>query len=1217
MACERAGYWRLTLDRLRFDHEGLTVTARRLETLQPIGYLVDRLIPGWLTSSTAPGLRVLDWELELPPANPTALPATNSTHAVLSQIRDLLKASETWLPTAELTGGRIRAAGEDVRLATLRWESGHIRGRLETARLAGPVQLEAARTRDDGLSLRLTGDPGQAEFVVTPRATDQAWVLDGRLIAFKNEVALDARWAKTGWLPAEARVAAAELRWPTSLMPPPESVANPGGAFTLDWHDERGRLSLRLEAGWHVPSHAEPIPASLELEAEADLAQARVTRLTLASTPLRVELESPLTTRLADLPALPPFRLRTRLDPGALAPDLVTGGWDGVVAGEARPDGSLPLTFAFTGAELVALGTPVNEASVAGSVEWPVVQLSETRVVWGNLRFQAAATADVAAGAFRKLDWSIEGLPPLAVLQGLPLRSLKADGQITGPFAKPEHAGTLHAELIELAGPHPVSANLGWQGTGMNLEAWDLGAAAGPLTWDLGGSLRLPGLQPLDAEIELERLVWTCDGLKRGHLLRPARLGLRLQDRPRSPTPGPEPAAANSATDRTTDTTPPNLTEFVAQLGPVVIGGDELQLDLAGEVRWPTTGHLELNTAAFPLADLRHLVPALPPELHLESLRASLGWTNGPVITDARSAISFLLPAQGDLRLVTDLRLDRRGLHAAGQVLHGTNESVAQVKAELPWRAEIREGTLRTVRDPESLLSLRVEAKEDTEAWGLLTSRLGLALARPRLQVDVSSRGDRVRGNAEFQATSVRSAQTFAGTQSPPVEQVAVKLDLHEDGLLRADLGFEVAGQRATGRLELPLAPLDLTGEGWAWPPDWGRAQGGVRLPDWSIEALAPWLPPPLLPAGTVAASVRLDPGLALAGEFEVKGLTTRPLPSVGAVREVNVRGRLAPTGIEVTDGRAELSGRPVHFSGFYKLVTDDGPRFRAELAGTNLALVRTSDVFLRGDARIELSGTDVTNATVTGEVKLHDSLLLRELQSLVAGGVQQPESRPPFFSVDVDPFSAWRLDVRVTGDRFLRVVTPVFRGWISTGLQLGGTLREPIAVGEVTVPEGRVVFPFGALAVDQARVSLTREDPFRPHLQVRASGRNFGYDLRLDATGPADAANLVFGSVPPLSSTQVLMMLTTGDVPGEAYSYSTRGKLQNIGMFVGREFLGQLGGDPGEERLTMRTGEEVTDRGQLTYRIEYRLTPRWSLFGEQDRFDTYLGGVIYTLYEK
>jgi hypothetical protein len=74
---------------------------------------------------------------------------------------------------------------------------------------------------------------------------------------------------------------------------------------------------------------------------------------------------------------------------------------------------------------------------------------------------------------------------------------------------------------------------------------------------------------------------------------------------------------------------------------------------------------------------------------------------------------------------------------------------------------------------------------------------------------------------------------------------------------------------------------------------------------------------------------------------------------------------------------------------------------------------------------------------------------------------------------------------------------------------------------------------------------------------------------------------------------------------------------LQNIGMFVGREFLGQLGGDPGEERLTMRTGEEVTDRGQLTYRIEYRLTPRWSLFGEQDRFDTYLGGVIYTLYEK
>ncbi|RME91869.1 MAG: hypothetical protein D6766_11105 [Verrucomicrobia bacterium] len=74
---------------------------------------------------------------------------------------------------------------------------------------------------------------------------------------------------------------------------------------------------------------------------------------------------------------------------------------------------------------------------------------------------------------------------------------------------------------------------------------------------------------------------------------------------------------------------------------------------------------------------------------------------------------------------------------------------------------------------------------------------------------------------------------------------------------------------------------------------------------------------------------------------------------------------------------------------------------------------------------------------------------------------------------------------------------------------------------------------------------------------------------------------------------------------------------MQQIGMFLGKEFLGRLTGDPEDDRLTIRSGQEVSDRGQLTYEIEYRLSDRWSLFGARDRFDSYDGGVKWRVYSK
>jgi translocation and assembly module TamB len=434
------------------------------------------------------------------------------------------------------------------------------------------------------------------------------------------------------------------------------------------------------------------------------------------------------------------------------------------------------------------------------------------------------------------------------------------------------------------------------------------------------------------------------------------------------------------------------------------------------------------------------------------------------------------------------------------------------------------------------------------------------------------------------------------------------------DGPLTVEARAAVLGQPGELSATLPWSSLLSAAKGKL---DWGQWTAHLRLPDWDMVALAPLTKGLLRPRGQLDADVTLSPGRQWAGHLRLSGLATRPIAPVGVLRGISADLRLGSDGLRLEQARAELGGHPIVARGFWHWGEQEPPGFRLTLAGTNLAFIRQADLFLRGDVALELSGTNLTAGRITGNITLRDSLLLRDLRSLVSGSIEQPETRPPFFSVPQPPFGDWQLDVRVAGDRFLRVITPVFKGRVSAALQLTGALREPMSLGDVTVPEGQVLFPFGALQVEQGRGTLSRSAPFRPELAFHATGQNFGYEVRLDVSGPADNPALFFSSVPPLTSTQILLMLTSGDIPSGTFNYSSRGRLQNIGLFLGREFLGKLTGSVGESRLSMRTGEQVSDRGQLTYTIEYQLSPRWSAFGIKDRFDNYGGGFKWRVFSK
>ena len=69
--------------------------------------------------------------------------------------------------------------------------------------------------------------------------------------------------------------------------------------------------------------------------------------------------------------------------------------------------------------------------------------------------------------------------------------------------------------------------------------------------------------------------------------------------------------------------------------------------------------------------------------------------------------------------------------------------------------------------------------------------------------------------------------------------------------------------------------------------------------------------------------------------------------------------------------------------------------------------------------------------------------------------------------------------------------------------------------------------------------------------------------------------------------------------------------------MFLGKNLLAQFG-MPGEsERLTVRTGENISETGKPTYNVEYKLSKHWALVGEYDQFNAFNVGLKWKIYSK
>lgn len=664
------------------------------------------------------------------------------------------------------------------------------------------------------------------------------------------------------------------------------------------------------------------------------------------------------------------------------------------------------------------------------------------------------------------------------------------------------------------------------------------------------------------------------------------------------------------------------------------------------------------------------------PAVELGALNASADWSNGPVKFGLEVSAAERSPpapgvgkfsglSQGSQRGAADMSSeswsswlglggevkltgDDQGISVQQFELTSQSAPLASLHGFIPVTLNPAAPRDRVRIEPEGPLSLSGVIQAPGVLRDKLTAWTGVRWHDPHLRLDVSGTPKEPQGQIQLQAQQIELVKSRQPLPALTNLRLDLRLDRRQARL--ADCRLLVQGQPVTLTGEVPLGAGFWANLKTRQLPDWEKASAHLHVARADLEAFADLCPKQLSPQGELEANISLLPGFKLDGYLKLQGGRTQPLPIVGPVRDITVNLRFQERAVEVQSATANVGGAIVRAGGQANLGDTNWlafvlgaapkrpnpgakarstlpsaagefnwlPPFSFSFVGTNVPLARQPEAIVRGDLDLAVTRTNGALPLVSGVVHLHDSYFLSDLTALIPGKIETPSQRPPYFSITNALVADWRLGVKVTGDRFLKARTELFNGEVSANVKLEGTLADPVAVGDLRVDSGIVRFPFGSLEVQQGFVALTSENRYHPQISVSATSKQFGYDVNMQVSGTANAAVVQFSSNPPLSSEQVLLLLTAGELPQGAFSLTPQQRAQTLAMFLGRDLLSKLGfAAETDQRLMIHSGEQIAETGKPTYSIEFKLTDTVSLVGEYDEFGDYNAGVQWRIYSK
>lgn len=1187
----RVGYQRFQLSGFALTNSTIQFQAREATAFVPTVWLWKRLAG----AKAEPFLEVSSWKYVPVTAKSSTSNAPVSVRSKFEDLNSLAATLDKWLPRATLTNGIIVIENQQVDIPEAVWTKGTLSG---TASLSNqqPFTVTASSGQNNSWKLNLESEALEFRSAISIEDREGKLAVTGTADWITNHIALAAEFPGSGFIPNTASLRAEPFDVPAHLLGL-EQYSDVTGALQAQWQTNHFDAQLTAKA---VSQRTNLPPLDIQLRASGTTNDARLGIAKLSAPGLQAGLAEPVTVYFR-----PPFLSQ----PATLnvAADLDQQNWfaaQGKLSGQAilYPEGKFPrVTFNLSGSGVATSSLTTSNLYMSGELQWPEVDLKVAQVKMDDgSQFSLSGIYDLTQKTIR--NGRLHSSGPFGG-EFLPadysFSSASMEAQFSGPLMSLTNSAVIAVKHLSTPHVNPLDLQAEWSAEGLNVNAAQVKIASGNSTLLMRGSAAFGSNEK---SLTLTTLDLSTSNHTLMHLQQPARIMF-------NPGPGHTGLESNA---------PWNL-----KLDPLHLAGDSRDFLLAADVSWPESGTFTCRAQGLDARLLKDFIPKADAEAVLNSLDFSGGWTNGPIAFQLASAATLEtkehFPFSASARLVGG----ETGVAIEHLSVSSTNQTVCRAEGSLPAYCDPtrKDGMIHI--DADAPLKLHLLTDPNSILWQKLAAVTGLRLQRPNFTASVEGTWAAPKGQVTLRAERIELSQPKHPL--PAIQNLDVLVLMDRDSARVSRFNFDIENQPVSIIAQMPLGETFWSGlRHERRLPDWHQATAHLKMDNAQLAPFTPLLPDILTAQGSATADISLERGGNLHGELSIANARTHPLESIGPVRDIQALARLDGRQVRLEQATAEIGGQRVNIDGSLELNQQFWrmtglPAFQVHLTGTNVPLARNPSILLRADLNLAATNSGSQLPVVSGAVRLRNSLYLADLQSLVPQRAASPRRRPPYFSIEAEPWAQWRVNVNVSGDHFLRVQTPVFQGTVSTVLTIEGTLKEPLALGVVNIDTGSSInFPFSSLDVRQGLISLTSENPYRPDMFVTAQSRRFGYDVKMEARGPVDQPVIQFSSIPGLSSAEIVLMLTAGQVPqGVGYTTTTQQRAEGLGLFVGKNLLSDFGIGGGQQRLTVRSGQEISESGRPTYDIEYKFTDRWSAVGGYDRFDQYNLNLKWKVYSK
>ncbi len=290
-------------------------------------------------------------------------------------------------------------------------------------------------------------------------------------------------------------------------------------------------------------------------------------------------------------------------------------------------------------------------------------------------------------------------------------------------------------------------------------------------------------------------------------------------------------------------------------------------------------------------------------------------------------------------------------------------------------------------------------------------------------------------------------------------------------------------------------------------------------------------------------------------------------------------------------------------------------------LAGEDVLLYRADGAKVRASLNVTATGT-MQAVVVAGDVELgRGSKFVRRLSllpDLSARGGATAQQGFTLFEVPPPIGDRVTFDVAIQTREAFEVRTSVVDGDVEVAARLRGTAAAPRLEGNLSLQSGTLRFPGANLRIESGLLTFSANEPLYPQLLLQAEGKRMGIAVSMAVSGRYDRPQVVLSSVPPLRPEDLVVLLSTGQLPSTLAGRGSEGQARFVGGYLAKEiFESYFGSDSTEkgssafDRLTIESGREVSKNGVESVLVEYELLPDFAVQAERDQYEDYNLGLV------